>query len=78
MHTDKAHRDSMTLDILEPLRPTIDRHIKRLTDLRRFRRSDFLERLIHFTAGSLIWSWDADAGAALSRLVRGAEGVVPR
>ena len=43
MHTDKAHRDSMTLDILEPLRPTIDRHIKRLTDLRRFQRSDFLE-----------------------------------
>jgi len=26
----------------------------------------------------LIWSWDADAGSALSRLIRGVAGVVPR
>jgi len=40
--------------------------------------ADWAKWLIHFTAGCLIWWWDADAGSALSRLVRGAEGVVPR
>jgi len=43
MHADKKHRDSMALDILEPLRPVIDNDILRLLRARRFRRLDFTE-----------------------------------
>lgn len=43
MHADKKHRDSMALDILEPLRPVIDNDILRLVQARCFRRLDFTE-----------------------------------
>ena len=43
MHTDKRNRDSMALDILEVLRPIIDRDVMRLVESRRFRKVDFIE-----------------------------------
>jgi thiol-disulfide isomerase/thioredoxin len=43
MHADKRHRDSLSLDILETLRPTIESDILRLLEGRRFRRIDFVE-----------------------------------
>lgn len=43
MHTDKLARDSLALDILEPIRPIIDGHVLDLLDRRRFRAADFHE-----------------------------------
>lgn len=43
MHSDKKHRDSLALDILEPLRPRIDLDVIQLLASRRFRRLDFTE-----------------------------------
>lgn len=67
MHTDKKHRDSMALDILEPLRPVIDAEILLILKARRFRRLDFAEtrdgqcRLTesvthHLTTALPVWS----------------------
>lgn len=41
MHTDKPHRDSLALDLLEALRPTIDRTVLQLLASRRFRYLNF-------------------------------------
>jgi len=43
LHHDRAHRDSLALDILEPLRPTIERTILDLLTRRRFGPVDFVE-----------------------------------
>jgi CRISPR-associated endonuclease Cas1 len=43
LHTDKSHRDSMALDLLETLRPTIDTAVVQLLAERHFRRLDFTE-----------------------------------
>jgi len=43
LHTDKPHRDSMALDLLETLRPTIDTAVLQLLAERHFRRLDFTE-----------------------------------
>ena len=43
MHTDKPHRDSLALDILETLRPTIDRTVLQLLAARHFRYLDFTQ-----------------------------------
>ncbi len=43
LHTDTPHRDSMALDLLETLRPTIDTAVLQLLAERHFRRLDFTE-----------------------------------
>src|SRR5436189_70661 len=42
-HRDERGRDSLTLDIMEAARPTVDAHILQLLTTGRFRRSDFHE-----------------------------------
>jgi CRISPR-associated endonuclease Cas1 len=43
VHTDIRNRDSLVLDLLEPLRPVVERHILRLMAARYFTRADFHE-----------------------------------
>jgi CRISPR-associated endonuclease Cas1 len=43
VHTDIRNRDSLALDLLEPLRPVIERHILTLLATRHFTRNDFHE-----------------------------------
>lgn len=42
-HTDKKARDSLVLDLLEPVRPVVDAAVLRMLDRRYFRASDFHE-----------------------------------
>lgn len=42
-HTDKKARDSLVLDLLEPLRPVVETHVLELLRTRYFRASDFHE-----------------------------------
>jgi CRISPR-associated endonuclease Cas1 len=43
VHTDRKDRDSLALDLLEPLRPVVERHVLTLTTTRTFRAADFTE-----------------------------------
>ncbi len=43
VHTDRKDRDSLALDLLEPLRPVVERHILTLLTARTFRAADFHE-----------------------------------
>ncbi len=43
IHTDQRNRDSLALDLLEPLRPVVERHVLQLLAVRHFRASDFHE-----------------------------------
>jgi hypothetical protein len=43
VHTDIRNRDSLALDLLEPLRPVVERHILNLLTARHFTRNDFHE-----------------------------------
>jgi len=43
VHTDHAVRDSLALDMLEPLRPEVDRRVLQLLARRHFRATDFHE-----------------------------------
>lgn len=43
VHTDKRDRDSLALDLLEPLRPVVERHVLRLLAGRHFTTEDFAE-----------------------------------
>jgi len=43
LHRDRAHRDSLALDLLEPLRPTIEQTVLDLLARRRFGPVDFVE-----------------------------------
>lgn len=43
VHTDKKNRDSLALDLLEPLRPIADDHVLTLVDRRHFTTGDFHE-----------------------------------
>lgn len=43
LHQDRAHRDSLALDLLEPLRPVIERTVLDLVARRRFGPVDFIE-----------------------------------
>ena len=43
VHTDQKNRDSLALDLLEPLRPHVERHILQLLAVRHFRAADFHE-----------------------------------
>jgi CRISPR-associated endonuclease Cas1 len=43
VHTDIRNRDSLALDLLEPLRPVVERHILQLLAVRYFTRSDVHE-----------------------------------
>jgi CRISPR-associated protein Cas1 len=43
LHTDEQGRDSLTLDLLEAIRPDVDRVVLDLIATRTFRRSDFTE-----------------------------------
>ncbi len=43
VHTDKRDRDSLALDLLEPLRPIAERHLALLLQTRHFRANDFHE-----------------------------------
>lgn len=45
LHTDQHNRDSLALDIIEPLRPVVDDLILQLLDRRAFTRNDFVETL---------------------------------
>ncbi|MDA8310237.1 MAG: CRISPR-associated endonuclease Cas1 [Actinomycetota bacterium] len=44
LHLDAAGRDSLALDVLEPLRPKVDAFVLALVAERMFRKSDFVER----------------------------------
>jgi CRISPR-associated endonuclease Cas1 len=44
LHTDTPGRDSLALDVLEPLRPEVDRFVLGLVAERSFRKADFVER----------------------------------
>lgn len=41
VHLDRARRDSMALDLLEVVRPDVDRFVLELVASRTFRRRDF-------------------------------------
>ncbi len=43
VHTDQRNRDSLALDLLEPLRPVVERHVLQLLAARHFRASDLHE-----------------------------------
>ena len=43
VHTDKKNRDSLALDLLEPLRPVAEHHVLRLLAARHFTTDDFHE-----------------------------------
>ncbi len=43
VHTDQRNRDSLALDLLEPLRPVVERYVLQLLAVRHFRASDFHE-----------------------------------
>ena len=43
LHTDQKTRDSLALDLLEPLRPVVERHILKMLAARRFHADDFTE-----------------------------------
>ncbi len=43
LHSDKRNRDSLTFDLLEPLRPHVDHHLLTLLARRRVRAADFHE-----------------------------------
>jgi ribosomal protein L37E len=43
VHTDTKARDSLAFDLLEPLRPVVDRHVLRLLSGRHFTSGDFAE-----------------------------------
>jgi CRISPR-associated endonuclease Cas1 len=43
LHTDQKNRDSLALDLLEPLRPVVERHILQLLAARHFTTADFTE-----------------------------------
>jgi hypothetical protein len=43
VHTDIRNRDSLALDLLEPLRPVVERHVLTLLAARHFTRADFHE-----------------------------------
>lgn len=43
IHTDQVNRDSLALDVMEPIRPTVDDLILRLLSVRRFKAADFHE-----------------------------------
>ncbi len=43
VHTDQRNRDSLALDLLEPLRPVVERHVLQLLAVRHFRANDFYE-----------------------------------
>ncbi|MDA8314744.1 MAG: CRISPR-associated endonuclease Cas1 [Actinomycetota bacterium] len=44
LHLDAAGRDSLALDVIEPLRPKVDAFVLDLVAERMFRKSDFVER----------------------------------
>jgi CRISPR-associated protein Cas1 len=44
VHTDIARRDSLALDVLEPVRPVVDQFVLDLIAERTFARADFVER----------------------------------
>lgn len=74
MHTDKPHRDSLALDLLETLRPTIDRSVLHLLAVRHFRYLDFTQtpqgqvRLTETVTHALAASMPAWAGTLPVRL----------
>ncbi len=43
MHTDIRHRNSLALDLLEAVRPTVETHVLDILAARRFRSTDFIE-----------------------------------
>jgi CRISPR-associated endonuclease Cas1 len=43
IHSDRPSRDSFAFDLMEPVRPEIDRYVLELLDSRTFLRSDFFE-----------------------------------
>jgi len=43
LHADKANRDSLVADVMEPIRPRVDAYVLDLLDRRTFRSSDFIE-----------------------------------
>jgi hypothetical protein len=43
LHTDQKHRDSLALDLLEPLRPVVERHVLQLVGSRHFTAANFAE-----------------------------------
>src|SRR2546426_708585 len=45
LHTDRPHRDSLACDLMEPVRPSVDRFVLQLLNDRVFTKGDMFERL---------------------------------
>nr|MDP2577561.1 CRISPR-associated endonuclease Cas1 [Candidatus Palauibacterales bacterium] len=43
LHADQQVRDSLACDLMEPVRPLVDRYLIELLQARTFRRTDFFE-----------------------------------
>ncbi len=90
LHTDMAGRDSLSLDLVEPVRPHVDRYILRLVEQRAFHRKDFAETpegavrinapLSHDLAATA-GAWAKIVGPVVERvahlLAEGSEGRLP-
>ena len=77
LHADQRSRDSLALDIVEPVRPLVDRLVLQMLDARKFRASDFVETrqgtcrilapLTHELAATRL-DWRAHVGAVAERV----------
>ena len=77
LHADLKARDSLALDVVEPVRPLVDRFALRVLTDRAFRAADFvetrqgvcrvLEPLSHELAGTML-DWRAQVGAVAERV----------
>jgi CRISPR-associated endonuclease Cas1 len=91
LHTDKRDRDSLAMDLLEPVRPVIDDYVLQLVKTQVFSRSDFVEtrdgrcRVLPPLAGQLaqqlpIWATAVapHAEAVAHRIADTVPGVIKR
>jgi hypothetical protein len=77
LHADQKARDSLALDIVEPIRPLVDRFVLRILTERGFRAADFVETrqgvcrilapLTHELAATML-DWRAHVGAVAERV----------
>lgn len=76
VHTDMRNRDSLALDLLEPLRPVVEQHVLQLLTHRHFTARDFHEtrqgscRLLPPLTHELA-TWTTDYAAAIAPIAEG-------
>lgn len=79
-HRDAPYRDSAALDLLEPIRPRVDRYVLHLLSTRTFGRREFRElrdgrvrlspELARSLAVATLTAWEDAAGAQAQRIAR--------